>query len=127
MPSAEKPKMEKSSTYRSSAGDTVHVYSVDKPDYWGLLRVVVPSFCKLEENYKNSKEMIKLTNPKRVHPVLKRSPRRPDDHPSPSPQVNIILVLQAPTDKNSKLFKLPREYILTPPDGSIPHPFLSSL
>ena len=36
----------KSSTYRPSAGDTVHVYSVDKPDYWGLLRVVVPSFCK---------------------------------------------------------------------------------
>ena len=43
-----------------------------------------------------------LTNFEAVHPVLKGSSGRANDHSGPVPQVNVILVLKTPTE-NSKI------------------------
>ena len=36
-------------------------------------------------------------NPQAVHPVLEGGPGRPNDHPCPVLQVNVVLILQTPT------------------------------
>lgn len=78
--------------HRSTGGNTVHVYSACKADGWWLFWVVIPALY-----------------PQGIHPVLECSSGRSNDHPCPAPQIDVVLVFQAPTD------------------GPVPHPLLTRL